>query len=264
MYQYLCKIMSALVIMSVIPAAPAHAGLMKLNFKGSITSLSPDYAVPGINVGDEVAGELIFDPATSDTQPIAFIGLYSDAIKRLDFSIGSRNFSMLQPPPAPTTKIVIINDDLIWDWYYDNIFFQSAVVDQSTQEVRFFQLTFSQSGTMQPTTLTGDALAVSIDLDAFEGHFGFLTYMPPGASQGNNITLTFFHLYPVTESSLAMGDVNNDLTVNLADAVLALQVISSIIPADRVHASADVNGDGKIGLAEVIYILQKVAWTRLN
>lgn len=264
MCQYLCKIMSALVIMSVIPAAPVHAGLMKLSFKGSITSLSPNDAVPGINVGDEVAGELIFDPATSDTQSIASIGLYVDAIKNLDFSIGSKNFSMLQPPPAPTTEIVVINDDLHSGQYHDSMFFRSAVIDQSTQEIRFFQLTFSRSGMTQPAVLASDALAVSIDLDAFEGHFGFLTYMPPDASQGSNITLTFFHLYPVTASSLSMGDVNSDLTVNLADAVLALQAISSIVPADTVHTSADVDGDGKIGLAEVIYILQKVAWTRPN
>ena len=54
------------------------------------------------------------------------------------------------------------------------------------------------------------------------------------------------------------GDLNGDGNVNLADAILALQVLAGL-NADEIHLSADVNEDGKIGLAEVIYILQKVA-----
>jgi hypothetical protein len=251
-------------MLNLFVVAPAHAVLMKLVFKGSIMSLSSDYAIPGINLGDEVAGELIFDPTTSDTQPITFIGLYSDAIKNLNFAIGNKNFSLLQPPPAPTTEIVVINDDLVSGKYYDSIFFRAAVIDQATQDIRFFQLTFSQSGVIQSMILTSDALAASIDLNAFEGQTGFLTYMPPGASQGNNINLTLLSLYPVSESSIIMGDVNGDLTVNLADAIIAMQVISNMIPSGTAYKSADVNGDGKIDMAEVIYILQKIAWTRQN
>jgi hypothetical protein len=58
------------------------------------------------------------------------------------------------------------------------------------------------------------------------------------------------------------GDVNNDGNVDLLDAVSALKVCVGIEPAEEVNANADVDGDGKIGMAEVIYILQKAAKLR--
>jgi Dockerin type I domain len=55
------------------------------------------------------------------------------------------------------------------------------------------------------------------------------------------------------------GDVNDDSSVDLADAILALQVMAEIEPSATAHKEADVNGDNKIGIEEVIYILQKVS-----
>ena len=60
------------------------------------------------------------------------------------------------------------------------------------------------------------------------------------------------------------GDINGDGTVNLADAILAIQIISGIPPAVTVKKEADVNGDNKIGIEEAIYILQFIAGLRLN
>jgi hypothetical protein len=70
---------------------------------------------------------------------------------------------------------------------------------------------------------------------------------------------------------LVKGDLNDDGVVNLADAILSLKVLARIAPspgaaagirADYSISGVDVNGDNKIGLAEVIYILQKVAGVR--
>ena len=58
------------------------------------------------------------------------------------------------------------------------------------------------------------------------------------------------------------GDVNDDSSVDLADAILALQVMAGIEPSATAHKEADVNGDNKIGIEEVIYILQKVSELR--
>ncbi len=58
------------------------------------------------------------------------------------------------------------------------------------------------------------------------------------------------------------GDINNDTRVDLNDAILAMQVISGFSSAQLVTANADVNSNGKIGLEEVIFILQKVAEMR--
>jgi M6 family metalloprotease-like protein len=58
------------------------------------------------------------------------------------------------------------------------------------------------------------------------------------------------------------GDVNNDQKVNLADGIVALQILTGITPSSSVIQEADINGDGKIGMEEVIYILETVAGVR--
>jgi len=199
MSRYLGKILTVLLWLSLATAAPAHAVLMKLVFQGSITSISEPYAPPGINLGDEVAGELVYDPATIDGQALTWIGYYPDAVKTFTLVIGSRNFPMMAPPD--TNEIDVINDDLVLGKYYDKILFRVAVLDESYQEARFFQLTFAQAADVPPTILTSDALDAPIDINQFETKTGFMTYLPPGASQGNDITLTSVHLYPVNRNS---------------------------------------------------------------
>ncbi|MFC1859534.1 choice-of-anchor D domain-containing protein, partial [Thermodesulfobacteriota bacterium] len=57
------------------------------------------------------------------------------------------------------------------------------------------------------------------------------------------------------------GDISGDGKVDLADVIYALQLLSNQIPPEF-HAVAAVNTDGRIGLAEAGYILQKVAELR--
>lgn len=59
----------------------------------------------------------------------------------------------------------------------------------------------------------------------------------------------------------ATGDINYDTAVDLTDAILALKVITGLNPA-VINPGADVDGNGKIGLTEVVYILQHVAGLR--
>jgi hypothetical protein len=55
--------------------------------------------------------------------------------------------------------------------------------------------------------------------------------------------------------------VNGDGFVTLSDAIIALRELIGQGPA-WVNKAGDVNGDGKIGMAEVSYILQKAAGLR--
>jgi hypothetical protein len=57
------------------------------------------------------------------------------------------------------------------------------------------------------------------------------------------------------------GDIDGDDDVDLADAVTGLKILADIPPAS-VNLGADVNGNQRIGLEEVIYVLQKVAELR--
>jgi hypothetical protein len=58
------------------------------------------------------------------------------------------------------------------------------------------------------------------------------------------------------------GDLNGDGEVDLADAILAFQIIAGMQSLSYVNIEADVNGDGRIGLEEALYTLQKVSGLR--
>ncbi len=61
------------------------------------------------------------------------------------------------------------------------------------------------------------------------------------------------------------GDLTSDCRIRLDDAILALQIISGLslqaLPSCP-DCQRDVNGDGKIGIEEAVYILQKAAGMR--
>jgi hypothetical protein len=57
------------------------------------------------------------------------------------------------------------------------------------------------------------------------------------------------------------GDINGDEAVNLADAVLCLIALVGLSGSD-VSIKADVDGDGKIGLPEAIFVLRSIAGMR--
>jgi hypothetical protein len=80
------------------------------------------------------------------------------------------------------------------------------------------------------------------------------------ANFGNTISITSLELPGEISSWYSdSGVFLSKPVVDIRDAILAMQVVSRITPAQIVHKAADVDGDGKIGLAEAIFILQKVA-----
>ena len=62
----------------------------------------------------------------------------------------------------------------------------------------------------------------------------------------------------------ALGDINDRQAVELRDAIPTLQMLSGMPLDGSVPTSlkADVNEDGRLGMADLLYILQKVAGMR--
>ncbi|MCP4352897.1 MAG: hypothetical protein GY795_46195 [Desulfobacterales bacterium] len=54
------------------------------------------------------------------------------------------------------------------------------------------------------------------------------------------------------------GDINSDNNVTLADAVLVLQLVAGAESLSKIRKEADLDGDGRVGLEEAVYILGKV------
>ncbi len=87
-------------------------------------------------------------------------------------------------------------------------------------------------------------------------HFRLTAENGEGVSHGNDQTFT------TRNDTIVSGNIDGspDGLVNLADAILALQVCAGISPVNAV-LSAEVNQDKRIGIAEAIYAMQTVAGT---
>ena len=59
-----------------------------------------------------------------------------------------------------------------------------------------------------------------------------------------------------------LGDLNGDGALNLTDAIAGLQLITGKEPAGEFGSRAEVDGDDKIGMAEILYLLGSVAGSR--
>lgn len=55
------------------------------------------------------------------------------------------------------------------------------------------------------------------------------------------------------------GDIDGTLSVDLRDAIAAMQIASCMTPSASIRLEADCNGDGKIGIQEVITILKRIS-----
>jgi hypothetical protein len=63
-----------------------------------------------------------------------------------------------------------------------------------------------------------------------------------------------------------LGDLDGDFAVGLADAIVGLKVLSDLDPpglrSDYINSGVDISGNKKIGLDEVIFILQQLSRLR--
>jgi len=68
---------------------------------------------------------------------------------------------------------------------------------------------------------------------------------------------------PVSSKICYLGDIDGSGSTDLADAILGLRILAGInISPQTITLCADVNNDNKIGIEEVVYILQHIAELR--
>jgi hypothetical protein len=66
----------------------------------------------------------------------------------------------------------------------------------------------------------------------------------------------------LSNQPIEKGDLDNDGSLDLSDSIIAFQVLMRVETASKVWVQADVNADGKIGMAELIYIVQYIGGYR--
>ncbi len=101
-------------------------------------------------------------------------------------------------------------------------------------------------------------LPVEMTLDALKSEELTIDVKIPEIVNGSD-TVTVRAVSNTDPTVAAEAEVQlTTVKIDMADAILALKVIAGL----NVSVSRDINGDGKTGLEEVIYILQKVAGIR--
>lgn len=192
---------TALALLAGIGSSGHTLAYTTVTFSGVVDSVSPGYAIPGIGVGDTLSGSLDYDPSILDGNALSWIGYYPGAIFRFNATIGASQFALSSAFATPPSEIDVINDDFFSGTYRDSLYFRVGVEEASNPGVvRFLQLTFSTSAATPPSLLLNDTLPSAPDLGAFGTRRGFLTYNPPGASQGNNFALTSVAVSPIPEA----------------------------------------------------------------
>ena len=107
-------------------------------------------------------------------------------------------------------------------------------------------------------------------LSSAQAHTMTVRYTPTSAgTQTQTVTFTGGGraTREVTGTAHAMkGDIDGDGDLDLSDVLLALRVLAGLAPSgvrnDYMNSGADANGDGEIGIEEVLYILQSVGQFR--
>jgi len=120
----------------------------------------------------------------------------------------------------------------------------------------------------------GDSLTFSIENKPAWASFDTVTGSLTGIPDNDNVGIYPGIVITVTDGKLTallpsfdlivlnlviLGDIDNGGTIDLRDAILTLKVVCGSIISEHIAVSADVNGDNRIGMADVIYILQRIS-----
>ncbi|MGE0086447.1 MAG: carboxypeptidase regulatory-like domain-containing protein [Desulfococcaceae bacterium] len=93
---------------------------------------------------------------------------------------------------------------------------------------------------------------ITAQADAYQDKTGIAVTVVKAGSHTVNITMSFVPVIP--------GDIDNSTHVDLADAVLALQISAGKTEFEKIlHKQADINNDTHLGPAEAVYALRKAA-----
>ena len=207
----------------------------------------------------------------SDTEhfPIRF-NLPAEVLdkKIIEARIAFYGWSVSIPSPPYYMNLYTITRDwteaeVTWNSASSGIPWSTTGGDFSTPAVASFEATSVDHQFWNPVDIT-ESVQRWADNPA-ENH-GLMVVKDPGASVGLKASEYSNDQRPYLEITYAPaipGDIDDDGEVTLADAALGLKLLCSTAGDTEVTARADVNGDGVVGMAEVVFVLRTLAGTAL-
>ena len=217
------------------------------NFLNYIKDGDYDYtfihrSIPGFVIQ---GGGWIFDGSVPDP-----VEVEKDAPIANEFSVSNLRgtIAMAKLPDQP--------DSATSEWFF-NLADNSENLDSQNGDFTVFG---------QVTEQSLDVIDVIAALTVYDGRGAFSVYN----SAFGNLPLIYnseterysvVSLFEILVASDIDGNIDDNWTVDLADAVLGLQIISGS-SGESANLNSDVNSDGRFGMAEVIYIFHKVAELR--
>lgn len=133
-----------------------------------------------------------------------------------------------------------------------------ATYDTATVQISEDNINFT---TVYETLLSSMAWEeVTIDLEPFLGQSIYVRFSFDTTDEMfNNYEGWLIDDIAIVTFHKRKGDVNGDGRITLADTLLALQVVTGSPPAEAIEIRADVDGDGRIGIVEAITTLHSLS-----
>jgi hypothetical protein len=218
-------------------------GVVSIDSSSGVKIDGAEVAIGGLIMRTVLGGNYlgIIHPGTYDVS-VSASGYESLSVSSVEIPIGgtvTRNFALQATvavpafSPAPGTYATP----------------QNVTITCSTTGANI-RYTTDGSDPSEASPVYGDPLGISVTTKIRARAYK-TGWLPSGTAVGS-------YIIPGT-----MGDLNGNGPADLADAILVLKILCGFdIGGGPVSLNADVNGDGRIGLAEVIYILQKTAELR--
>jgi len=130
-----------------------------------------------------------------------------------------------------------------------NYYFLPKTSDEEGDPL-IFTLTFitDDADWLKINPLTGELSGVPTEIKGY--------FISINVSDGKD---GFAKLGPLLLNVIMAGDIDGSSLVDLADAIIALQIVSGLNPSISPGINADVNKDGVFGLEEAVYILKSIA-----
>jgi len=173
-----------------------------------------------------------------------------------DAAGASYNYEIRELRAAQYNPIYVYSRDLIWQYIGEGEVLATRSAPTSTG---WHHHRLSSSFLTNWYSSGSDGIHFALGLMDIGDNDDEFIFDGAGSSREPYIIVTYE--LPDTSNGITKGDIDNDGDVDLADAILVLQVIVGLNPAG-LDLDGDVNNDGKIGVEESIYTLQFISGLR--